>query len=397
MQHKNPPFLLFLLLALLLTAPAAFATVTVTVSSPANNATVPTSLNFVASATTDAAGARVTGWYIYVDSVAAWNTSGPTTSINAPVTMSAGTRSVIVRAWDSTGAFGSQTLTLTVGACSGICVTVTSPTLTESQSSPVHFTASAVDSAGHSITGYIVYEDGKDQYRNYTSTFDAQVAASGGTHNFFVRAWDSTGAFGSSATFSMTVPGTYKTVKHHDHVIVVAFENHSYESAYGGPVGNASAPYFNNTLIAKYGLTNNFYANGHDSLTQYWWMLDGTNDCGLGTADTWMQNNLGPLLASSYFQPGGDGLLIVWWDEGNLSGYTGTCASGGTDDRSTSTVCGGGGRVAIVVAAPDVVSAGFKSSTYHQHRAATRTVVEAFCLSVPSSVSGTNGLSELFP
>jgi len=535
MQHKNPPFLLFLLLALLLTAPAAFATVTVTVSSPANNATVPTSLNFVASATTDAAGARVTGWYIYVDSVAAWNTSGPTTSINAPVTMSAGTRSVIVRAWDSTGAFGSQTLTLTVGACSGICVTVTSPTLTESQSSPVHFTASAVDSAGHSITGYIVYEDGKDQYRNYTSTFDAQVAVSGGTHNFFVRAWDSTGAFGSSATFSMTVPGTYKTVKHHDHVIVVAFENHSYESAYGGPVGNASAPYFNNTLIAKYGLTNNFYANGHDSLTQYWWMLDGTNncvtgqtggcgsnptnlvatadsiirevinaggtwkqyaeslpsrgfiveepggitgpdgktyysrhapavyltdvrqgtptnqavdctgaptgydaakqacnvvpysdstvgfladvnggrlpnfslvipngcddthDCGLGTADTWMQNNLGPLLASSYFQPGGDGLLIVWWDEGNLSGYTGTCASGGTDDRSTSTVCGGGGRVAIVVAAPDVVSAGFKSSTYHQHPAATRTVVEALGLSVPSSVSGTNGMSEFFP
>src|SRR5947209_9356580 len=130
MQHKNPPFLLFLLLALLLTAPAAFATVTVTVSSPANNATVPTSLNFVAAATTDAAGARVTGWYIYVDSVAAWNTSGPTSSINASVTMSTGTHTVLVRAWDSTGAFGSQTLTLTAspGCLSGICVNVSSPT-----------------------------------------------------------------------------------------------------------------------------------------------------------------------------------------------------------------------------------------------------------------------------
>ncbi|MBW8875764.1 MAG: hypothetical protein JF614_12435 [Acidobacteria bacterium] len=40
-------------------------------------------------------------------------------------------------------------------------------------------------------------------------------------------------------------------------------------------------------------------------------------------------------LSSSYFQPGGDGLLIVW-DEGNLSGYTGACAGGTADDRSSS-------------------------------------------------------------
>src|SRR5947199_8375320 len=109
MQHETRSFIL-VILASLLTASAAFATVTVTVSSPANNATVPTSLNFVASATTDASGARVTGWDVYVDSVSAWSTSGPTSSINAPVTMGAGTHNVIVRAWDSTGAFGSQTM-----------------------------------------------------------------------------------------------------------------------------------------------------------------------------------------------------------------------------------------------------------------------------------------------
>ncbi|HEY0511773.1 MAG TPA: alkaline phosphatase family protein [Thermoanaerobaculia bacterium] len=545
MQRKRQSILLFLP-AFLLSSAAALATVTVTVSSPANNATVPTSLNFVASATTDASGARVTGWDVYVDSVSAWSTSGPTSSINAPVTMGAGTHNVIVRAWDSTGAFGSQTMTLTAAACSGICVTVTSPALTGSVSSPVHFTASAVDSAGHRITGYIVYEDGKDQYRNYTSTFDAQVAVSGGSHTFTVRAWDSTGAFGTSAAFTMAVSGTYKTVKHHDHVVVVALENRSYESAYSGPVGNSSAPYYNNTLIAKYGLTNNFYANGHDSLSQYWWMMDGTDNCvsgqtggcnsnptnlvatadslireviaagatwkqytdslpsrgyiveepngiagsnpagtyysrhapavylsdvrqgtptnqavdctgapagydaatqacnvvnfadstsgfladlnagrlpnfslvvpngchdshdgtsstcspsGIAAADAWLQTNIGALLGSSYFQPGGDGLLIVWWDEGDVgnSAYTGPCASGGTDDRSTASACGGGGRVAVVVAAPDLVSAGFKSSTYHQHPAVTRTVVEALGLSVPGTVAGTNGMPEFFP
>src|SRR4051794_29678281 len=56
MQHKVRRFFLLLIGSLLL-APAAFATVTVTVSSPATGATVPTSLNFVASATTNAAGA----------------------------------------------------------------------------------------------------------------------------------------------------------------------------------------------------------------------------------------------------------------------------------------------------------------------------------------------------
>ena len=71
MQHETRSFIL-VILASLLTASAAFATVTVTVSSPANNSTVPTTLNFVASATTDASGARVTGWFIYVDSVAAF-------------------------------------------------------------------------------------------------------------------------------------------------------------------------------------------------------------------------------------------------------------------------------------------------------------------------------------
>ncbi|HEX3551822.1 MAG TPA: hypothetical protein VIA62_01160 [Thermoanaerobaculia bacterium] len=101
-------------LAVLLSATAAFATVTVTVSTPANNATVTSPVHVAASATTNAAGAVVTGWHIYVDSVDAYGTSGPTSSIDQNIPMNAGDRQVIVRAWDSTGAFGSQTLTLHV-------------------------------------------------------------------------------------------------------------------------------------------------------------------------------------------------------------------------------------------------------------------------------------------
>lgn len=196
------------LAAALLFASAASATVTVTVSSPADNASVPTSFNVVASASTDAAGAEVTGWFIYVDSVAAWNTSGPTSTINANVTLSAGTHTVLVRAWDSTGAFGSQSLTLTAGSCSGICVTVSSPTVTGPVPSPVRFTASAVDGASHPITGFVVYSDNTNVYQNHVSTLDTWVILPFGSHSVYVRAWDSTGAFGTSATFPVNVQGT---------------------------------------------------------------------------------------------------------------------------------------------------------------------------------------------
>jgi large repetitive protein len=195
---------------LLAAAAPALATVTVTVSSPANNATVPTTFNVVASATTDASGAQVTGWYIYVDSVAAWNTSGPTSTINASVTMSTGTHTVLVRAWDSTGAFGSQTLTLTASpSClSGICVNVSSPTSGTTVGSPVHFTATAQDAAGNPITGYVVYVNNNNVYRNTISTLDAWVILNPGTYSFYIRAWDSTGAFGTSPTYSVTASGT---------------------------------------------------------------------------------------------------------------------------------------------------------------------------------------------
>ncbi|HEY2293734.1 MAG TPA: hypothetical protein VGM86_23770, partial [Thermoanaerobaculia bacterium] len=165
------PILAVLLLAV---AAPALATVTVTVSSPANNANVPTTFNVVASATTDAGGAQVTGWHIYVDSNDVYGTPGPTSSINTAITVSAGTHTVLVRAWDSTGAFGSQTLTVNASpSClSGICVNVSSPTSGTTVGSPVHFVASAQDAANNPITGYVVYVNNNNVYRNTINTLD---------------------------------------------------------------------------------------------------------------------------------------------------------------------------------------------------------------------------------
>src|SRR6266576_3853118 len=71
---------------------------------------------------------------------------------------------------------------------------------------------------------------------------------------------------------------------------------------------------------------------------------DDAHDCGIGTFDNWLKTEIGPLLASSYFQPGGDGLLIITWDE---------------DDKSGSPNCGAttvgqgcGGQIETVVISP---------------------------------------------
>ena len=72
-----------------------------------------------------------------------------------------------------------------------------------STTSPISLQASA--SSSHPITGWQVYLDGVDAYTgSATSTISAAIKASTGAHQLIVRAWDSTGAFGS-ATVTATV------------------------------------------------------------------------------------------------------------------------------------------------------------------------------------------------
>jgi len=92
----------------------------------------------------------------------------------------------------------------------------------------------------------------------------------------------------------------------------------------------------------------------------------GLNPC-LQTADNWLKANIGPLLASPPFQPGGDGVLIIWSDEADLS----------TDNRCSATVLTGcGGRILVAIIGPQV-KAGYKSTaTYHQ-QSVLRTMLTA--------------------
>ena len=98
-----------LLLATMTLATASFAGVTV--SSPAAGSTSGSPVHFVASATSTH---PITAMRIYVDSVSVYLVSA--SSLDTSVAMSAGSHSVIVQAWDSTGVVYKTPLTLTVSS-----------------------------------------------------------------------------------------------------------------------------------------------------------------------------------------------------------------------------------------------------------------------------------------
>jgi len=92
-------------------ATAAFAGVTV--SSPTAGTTQASPVHFVASATSTSS---ITGMRVYVDNVSVYALSG--SKIDTSIAMSAATHSVVVQAWDSTGAVFKQALSIAVIAAS---------------------------------------------------------------------------------------------------------------------------------------------------------------------------------------------------------------------------------------------------------------------------------------
>ncbi|MFB3812903.1 MAG: Ig-like domain-containing protein [Terriglobales bacterium] len=179
--------------AIMVLVGASFA-VSVSVSSPASNITVASPVTITASASSSH---TITGWRIYVDSREAYG-AGATQNISAPVAMSTGMHQVIVRAWDSTGAYASQALQLTVGAVSGaVVVSVASPANGASVVSPATITANASSAAP--VTGWRIYVDGTEAYgAGATASISAPLNLSPGTHQVVVRAWNSYGAYGSA-------------------------------------------------------------------------------------------------------------------------------------------------------------------------------------------------------
>jgi phospholipase C len=102
-----------------------------------------------------------------------------------------------------------------------------------------------------------------------------------------------------------------------------------------------------------------------------------TDNAPLSAADSWLQQNIAPLLNDPNFQK--SGLLIVVFDEGLQSD-----------------LAGGGGHVAMVMAGTGVKK-GFQSSLQHDHAAVLRLIMKALGVSnLPGAAATAGDMAEFF-
>jgi phosphatidylinositol-3-phosphatase len=81
------------------------------------------------------------------------------------------------------------------------------------------------------------------------------------------------------------------------------------------------------------------------------------------TADNWLKTNIAPLLATPPFQSGGDGILMIVFDEGRVKGKSGDSTSDNSCSPSIPSGCGG--HVAFVTIGPHVLAGSSTTHVYH--------------------------------
>ena len=117
---------------------------------------------------------------------------------------------------------------------------------------------------------------------------------------------------------------------------------------------------------------------------------DSDEDAHNGTlagADQWLQQNVPAILARPEFQPGGDGILFIVWDEGTLY----------KDNRCSATVKNGcGGRTATLVIGPRV-KPGYQSTTLYHNTNVLKTVCAAMGLATcPGAAQNAAPMADFF-
>jgi hypothetical protein len=184
---------------------STIATAGVTISSPANGATVTSPVNFVASAKSSNSAYPITAMRVYVDNASMYTVSAA--SLNTSLALPAGGHSVTIVAWDSSGQAYTKSLSINVTTSATGGVTISSPTNGTAVSSPVQFVASAQANSGNTITAMRIYVDNVSAYSTYSATLNTSLSLTSGAHQVIVQAWDNTGAvYKSAETITVSAP-----------------------------------------------------------------------------------------------------------------------------------------------------------------------------------------------
>jgi phospholipase C len=190
-------------LALLMFAAPALASVTV--SSPTNGETVSSPVPYVATATTTTCSKGVASMGIYVSNKLVYVVDA--SSMNSTLSLSPGNYSTVVEEWDHCGGASYTTVGITVGSTvpPTTGVSVTSPANNSTVSSPVQYVATATTATcSKGVASMGIYVSNKLVYVVSGSSLNTQLSLAAGAEKTVVEAWDHCGG-ASYAPINITV------------------------------------------------------------------------------------------------------------------------------------------------------------------------------------------------
>ena len=195
---------------LAVSVPSLFAGVTVT--SPANGATVSRSVAYAASATTSCSkGVASMGIYT-APNVLAHVSTGST--LQTTLTLDPGTYYTVVEAWDNCGGAATTPIKITVSEQSGVYVT--SPASNSANGSPVKFSATATSSCSKGVSSMGIYTAPYQlAYVGSGATLNHDLPLSPGKYDAVVQEWDGCGGSTTkTVSFTVTAAKSFSNLQH---------------------------------------------------------------------------------------------------------------------------------------------------------------------------------------
>jgi Bacterial Ig-like domain (group 2) len=196
----------FILVTLLAFSPHAFAAVTVT--SPANDATVSSPVSYVATATATTCAKGVASMGIYVNNKKTYVVEGD--SLNTALSLSPGTYNTTVEEWDHCKGASVAHIKVTVSGGSGQTsgVSVTSPVANSTVTSPVNYVASAATTTcAKGVASMGIYVNNKKVYVVDGAKLNTSLSLATGHEHTVVEEWDRCGK-AATTTIDLTVAAT---------------------------------------------------------------------------------------------------------------------------------------------------------------------------------------------
>jgi hypothetical protein len=216
----------------------------VVTSAPMNGATSPPSGHFVASASSPYS--PIASRTINVDSKDMYKVNS--NHLDTTLTLSSGSHSVYMKAWDNQDHYFQQVLTVNVQnnapASTPTGVTVSSPANGSTSPASVHFVASA-SSPYSAIGAMTINVDSKDLYKIAANHLDTYLTLGTGNHSVYMKAWDVTGHyFQQVLTVNVSSGGTSPTSNDPTIVDIQAMSGWESCGSCAGPGGTgATVPY----------------------------------------------------------------------------------------------------------------------------------------------------------